>query len=44
MDHSAKSAVKDSVDWAQTVHQYGGKAHDMGDKEETRQIPEKVAY
>lgn len=44
MSSGAKQAVKDSGGWTHFVQSYGGKAHDAGDREEARQIAEKMAY
>jgi hypothetical protein len=42
LSSGAKGAVMSSGGW-NTVQSYGGKAHDRGDIEETRQIVEKMA-
>lgn len=44
MSSGAKAAVKSSGGWTNMVQSYGGKAHDQGDIESTRQIAEKMAY
>jgi hypothetical protein len=43
MSSGAKDAVKSYGGWTSTVQSYGGKAHNSGDNEETRQIVEKMA-
>lgn len=44
LSQGAKDAVKSSGGWTHTVQSFGGKAHDSGDIEETRQIVEKMAH
>jgi hypothetical protein len=43
LSSGAEDAVKSYGGWTDTVQSYGGKAHDHGDIEETRQIAEKMA-
>ena len=43
MSSGAKNVVKQYGGWTNMVQTYGGKAHDAGSVEQTRQIAEQMA-